>query len=132
VIARFVRRHSTLGQNSWIAIAVRESVLGGVFTSKPLNKIVQIGANGSNSSFKQALILAESVRTDEFAALDKEHDMNKAVAGLSIVLALAATPALGRTKFHRAHPATNHSTYDPSDWRTWPPSKANDIPWAPF
>ncbi|HEV2968381.1 MAG TPA: hypothetical protein VGY55_00235 [Pirellulales bacterium] len=58
--------------------------------------------------------------------------MNKAVVGLSIVLALAATPALGRTQFHRAHPATCHSTYDPSDWRTWPPSKANDVPWAPF
>lgn len=105
---------------------------GGVFTSKLHNTIVQNGANGSNSSFKETLILAESVRTDEVAAFDKEHDMNKAVVGLSIVLALAATPALGRTKFHRAHQATYHSTYDPSDWRTWPPSKANDIPWAPF
>jgi hypothetical protein len=21
---------------------------------------------------------------------------------------------------------------DPSDWQTWPPNKANDVPWAPF
>ena len=59
--------------------------------------------------------------------------MKKAVAGLSIVLALAAaTPTLARAPSHRAHPANHGATYDPIDWRTWPPSKANDVPWAPF
>jgi hypothetical protein len=64
---------------------------------------------------------------------DKEIHMKNVMAGLSIVLAVAATtPALARSQAHRSHPATSGATYDPSDWRTWPPSKANDVPWAPF
>jgi len=55
--------------------------------------------------------------------------MKTAMAGLFIVLAVAATPALGRARSHHANMTT---TYDSSDWHNWPPSRANDIPWAPF
>jgi len=58
--------------------------------------------------------------------------MKKALAGLFLVLALGAFPALGQTHSHRSHPGSYESTYDPSDWNTWPSSKANEVPWAPF
>jgi hypothetical protein len=58
--------------------------------------------------------------------------MKKALAGLSLVLALGAVPASGQAHSHHSHAGSYESTYDPSDWHTWPPSKANDVPWAPF
>jgi hypothetical protein len=103
-------------------------------------KIAEMYATAAKSSAALVLTCRASVEAtpslrliSSITFLDEEHHMKKVMAGLSIVLALAAaTPAFARSHAHRAHPATYGSTYDPSDWHTWPPSKANDVPWAPF